>query len=41
MYPSNRKLAISMSSMKFLVENEFDMNLLFKDAVSADYNPNT
>jgi hypothetical protein len=33
MYPKHRLLSLSMSSMSFLVENGFDMNLLFKEAV--------
>ena len=35
MHPAQRKLAVSISSMKFLVENEFNMNLLFKDGISC------
>ena len=33
MYPTNRMLNLSMSSMSFLVENGFDMNLLFSQAI--------
>lgn len=33
MYPAHRTLNMSMSSMSFLVENGFDMNFLFKEAI--------
>jgi CAF1 family ribonuclease len=35
MYPPHRNLSVSISSMRFLVENEFDMNLLFKEAICS------
>ena len=33
MYPTHRTLNMSMSSMSFLVENGFNMNFLFKEAI--------
>ena len=36
MHPTQRKLVITISSMRFLVENEFNMNLLFKEAIACN-----
>lgn len=36
MHPEHRDLKVSMSSMSFLVENGFDMNLLFKDSIACN-----